>query len=304
MRAILVSPNAVRLRRYRYGGPTSLLTSTPWSGSAAYVLNCDQSLRSLSYHPRFLNILGHESSWIFSIFTVRHTSLLVDHSHWPEIRILDRLTSAAAIVRLKSIFATRGIQEVLVSDNGPQFASAEFRKFTEEFSFTHTTSSPRYPQANGEAERAAQTIKNLLRKATDPYRSLHVKHNLPLLIEKEQRYRDNQRDNYNRHNAVQKAPELQPGDAVYIEDLKRPRSIINRHPNPRSYIVNTEQGTIRRNCAHLVATPTPARSPQAPTPSVPEAPFRPPSVHELFHQPPARRAPRCSLQCQPKSSLD
>ncbi|GFS27125.1 Pol polyprotein [Elysia marginata] len=235
--------------------------------------------------------------------------LLVDyHSRWPEIRVLDHLTSAAVIVRLKSMFATHGFPDVLVSDNSPQFASAEFRKFTEEFSFTHTTSSTRYPQANDEAGRAVQTIKNLLRKATDPYVALHisphVKPNLPSLIEKEQRYRDNQRDNYNRRHAVQKAPELQPGDAVYINDLKRPGSIINRHPNPRSYIFNTEQGTIRRNRAHLVATPTPARSPRLlllvsrrllPGLTV---------FLELFHQPPARRAPRCSLPCQPKSSLD
>ena len=94
--------------------------------------------------------------------------LLVDyHSRWPEIRLLDRLTSTAIIVRLKSIFATHGIPDVVVSDNGPQFASVEFKKFTEEFCFTHTTSSPRYPQANGEAERAVQTVKNLLGKSTD-----------------------------------------------------------------------------------------------------------------------------------------
>ena len=89
---------------------------------------------------------------------------------------------------------------------------------------------------------------------------------LPLLFQKEQRYRDNQRDNFNRRHAVQQAPELKPGDSVYIKDLHRSGSIISRHPNPRSYIVDTEQGTIRRNCAHLVATPSsPVQSAPVPT---------------------------------------
>ncbi|KAK3782887.1 hypothetical protein RRG08_002516 [Elysia crispata] len=231
--------------------------------------------------------------------------LLVDyHSRWPEIRLLDHLTSAAIIVRLKSIFATHGIPEVVMSDNGPQFASAEFQKFTREFGFTHTTSSPRYPQANGEAERAVQTVKNLLRKATDPYVALLMyratplqnglapsellmgrrlktklpfvqraqpqKPDFPLLIQKEFRYRENQRQNYNLRHAVREAPELQHGDPVFVKDLRRPGSVIKKYHNPRSYIVHTEQGTIRRNRTHLVATPTPDQSP--PVRSVPNAP--------------------------------
>lgn len=115
------------------------------------------------------------------IFTGKTYLLIVDYySRWPEIRLLDHLTSNTVITRLKSIFATHGIPELVISDNGPQFASHAFQNFAKEFGFTHTTSSPRYPQANGEAERAVQTVKNLLRKATDPYVALLLYRATPL----------------------------------------------------------------------------------------------------------------------------
>ena len=52
----------------------------------------------------------------------------------------------------------------MVSDNGPQFVSEKMKKWFDKWDITHITSSPRYPQSNGEAERAVQTVKSLMNK--------------------------------------------------------------------------------------------------------------------------------------------
>lgn len=87
------------------------------------------------------------------------------HSKFLEITKLANTTSATTILYCKSHFARHGIPEEVFTDNGPQFASKEFKKFAEAWSFKHTTSNPCYPQSNGMAERAVQTAKNLLEKA-------------------------------------------------------------------------------------------------------------------------------------------
>lgn len=56
-----------------------------------------------------------------------------------------------------------GIESV-VSDNGPQYSSEEFRQFAKCWGFERKTSL-QLTQSHGLAERAVQTVKNLLKKA-------------------------------------------------------------------------------------------------------------------------------------------
>ena len=49
-------------------------------------------------------------------------------------------TSIATIQVLREIFARYGLPEILVSDNGPQFKSVEFKQFCVNNGILHTTS--------------------------------------------------------------------------------------------------------------------------------------------------------------------
>ena len=88
---------------------------------------------------------------------------------------------------ISSMFACHGIPEVVVSDNGPQFSAESYAKFGQQYGFNHITSSPHYPQCNGEAEKAVKTIKSLLKKSGDhhlallAYRSTLLKQNIHLI---------------------------------------------------------------------------------------------------------------------------
>ncbi|XP_061176082.1 uncharacterized protein K02A2.6-like [Saccostrea echinata] len=97
------------------------------------------------------------------------------YSKWPEIAKLDQPNSGCVIRHLKSQLSKYGIPDEAISDHGPQFASAEFRKFVHDYEFRHVTSSPHYPQSNGQVEQMV-----LLEKAKDPYMAILDYRNTPL----------------------------------------------------------------------------------------------------------------------------
>ena len=112
--------------------------------------------------------------------------IVVDyHSKYPEIARLGRGKSAAIVIQhVKGIFARHGIPKEIIADNMP-FNSAQFRAFASSWGISDiNTSSPRYAQSNGQAERMVGVVKQMLRKAdaanTDPYIALLEYRTTPL----------------------------------------------------------------------------------------------------------------------------
>ena len=218
--------------------------------------------------------------------------LMVDYySRWIEVSKLKGTTTQEVIKHTSSIFARHGIPEIVVSDNGPQFSAELYATFAKDYGFEHVTSSPYYPQGNGEAERAVKTIKGLLRKSGDPYLSLLAYRSTPLengyspaqllmsrnlrttlpttreqrcpkvvnpldLEERDDRLKDRQKRNFDQRHRAKDLPELQPGDTVWIPDRNSPGTVLEGEtPSPRSHNVQTRDGTYRRNRQHLVQIP-------------------------------------------------
>ncbi|XP_021364173.1 uncharacterized protein K02A2.6-like [Mizuhopecten yessoensis] len=117
-------------------------------------------------------------------FDQKNYLITVDYfSNYWEIDYLQDTTSKTVIRALRSQFARHGIPDILCSDNGPQFSSDEFRRFSKEWEFDHVTSSPGYAQSNGKSEQAVKTAKRLMKLAKtshkDPFLALLDFRNTP-----------------------------------------------------------------------------------------------------------------------------
>ena len=217
-------------------------------------------------------------------FKGRTHLLLVDYySRYPEVSELKDMSSRTVIRKTKSIFSRHGIPEELISDNGTQFTSQEFKEFSEDYDFKLTTISPRYPQSGGMHERAVQTVKDILYKCEetgdDPYIALlqyrntpidgispaqalmsrTLRSNLPVseknlkptLVDPKIFKRDrvksqnNQRKYHDR--SAKPLPELHEGDNVHFkldpQKAWKPAVVTTKHDTPRSYMVKTDDGS-------------------------------------------------------------
>lgn len=284
------------------------LTAVWWPGLAKdienRVANCDfcQTQRSTQRKEPLMPTPMPERPWqrvgadLCEQDGQRYLVVVDYYSRYIEIAHLSNMTSNQVIGKLKNIFARWGIPEELVSDNGSQFSSEEFRAFAQTYGFIHTTSSPHFPQSNGEAERAVQTAKRILRQ-DDPFLALMAYRSTPvaptgvspcqLLMGRrintriptlkrnllpqwpdlakvratDQKAKATNSYYYNRQHGVRPLSKLQPGNTVRIkldgEKTWRQAGVVKSlYDTPRSYIIETPDGTYRRNRRHLQVVPS------------------------------------------------
>ena len=92
------------------------------------------------------------------------------------------MSSNTLILALKTIFRESGVPNILITDNGRQYCSEEFRQFSLDWAFIHKTSSPYYPKGNSCAECAGGVVKEMYTKCKDHFLlGLLVHHSTPLL---------------------------------------------------------------------------------------------------------------------------
>ena len=92
--------------------------------------------------------------------------IVVDYfSKWLDVLPMSSSANAPHTVRnMRSLFATQGRPELVVTDNAPCFKCEEFGSFLKKNNIRHVPGCPYHPATNGIAERAVQTFKKTLKK--------------------------------------------------------------------------------------------------------------------------------------------
>ena len=106
------------------------------------------------------------STDLFDYAGKSYITLVDRYSGYIFVEQLSQLSTDHVIKILRHWFLLFGFPKTILSDNGPQFRS-EFSRFCSSIGAQHITSSPYFPQSNGQAESAVKNAKYLLIKCID-----------------------------------------------------------------------------------------------------------------------------------------
>lgn len=212
------------------------------------------------------------------------------YSRFLDIILLKNKSAEEVKSKLKNPFSVHGIPKEIIADNVP-FNSYVFKLFCKELDIKLTTSSPRYPQSNGLAEKSVNIAKTLVKKCiennTELWLGLLEYRNTPLkeidasptellmsrktrtlIPAKEDLFKPtaipNINKNINNKNLKKKIfydkssrykPDFVPGQKVWVQDPRRgwiKALISSSDSTPRSYWVVLDNGIVLRRNSSVI----------------------------------------------------
>ena len=103
--------------------------------------------------------------------------IVVDaYSNWLEVETMTTSTACISIKNSERTFAMHGIHDIIASDNGATFTSADFRTFCKAMALNKSTPylTIRHP-INGLDQRTVATFKAVMKRMLSEYGSLESK---------------------------------------------------------------------------------------------------------------------------------
>ena len=261
------------------------------------------------------------SSDLFSIRDKSFLLIVDRYSRYPLVVEFKTVPSSRAVTEaMKHYCAMLGCPDSIASDNGTQYTGAAYQAFVAQWGIKHITSSPNYPRSNGLAERHVRHVKGLIKKSLKNNQDLQVvlmniratliNRELPSPAEMltgrpmatllpsrgdpgpsmQRKHLENlstqMKTYHDKTSRIEDLPPLYKAQSIRILDKVNktwcPGIVVDKAPEPRSYVVQTPSGTkVRRNRSHLqpmMVPKLPLVSDEAPKPDTPEIPSRAPSL--------------------------
>lgn len=224
-------------------------------------------------------------------FEGKSYALFVDYySRWIEVIEMRGQTGAELARKFRPVIARLGAPDKIRTDNGPCYASPEWRALMEEFNVQHVTSSPHHHESNGLAERGVETVKGLWKKEADKNKALlayrttplesnyrpdelllgrRLKNELPLqhqntpsqadFKKRDRHLKQRQKRNFDKGRKVRDEQALEQGQLVWIKinhDDQGKKGIVKyQAEEPNSYWIETDKRLVRRTRKHLRPLP-------------------------------------------------